>query len=60
MVVDTAVSGVNLLYPIYIGASTISTKISTIPEKRHQCLKWKTVVSSVVWNIVVSRVGWQR
>ena len=26
---DTAVSGVNLLYPIYIGASTISTKIGT-------------------------------
>ena len=29
MVEDTAVSGVNLLYPIYIGASTISTKIGT-------------------------------
>ena len=31
MVEDTAVSGVNLLYPIYIGASIISTKIGTIP-----------------------------
>ena len=28
---DTAFSGVNLLSPIYIGASTISTKIGTTP-----------------------------
>ena len=31
---DTAFSGVNLLSPIYIGASTISTKIGTTPETR--------------------------
>ncbi len=31
LVDDTAFSGLNLLYPIYIGASTISTNIGTIP-----------------------------
>ena len=33
MVEDTAFSGLNLLYPIYIGASTISTKIGTSSSK---------------------------
>ena len=31
---DTAFSGVNLLSPIYIGASTISTNIGTTPEEK--------------------------
>lgn len=31
LVEDTAFSGWKLLYPIYIGASTISTNIGTIP-----------------------------
>ena len=34
MVEDTAFSGLNMLYPIYIGASFISTKIGT-SSKRH-------------------------
>ncbi len=34
MVEDTAFSGLNLLYPIYIGASTISTKIGTTSQAK--------------------------